>query len=82
MFIYPDSPLLEIRDNGAYVANNRDLLFLEADTVVLAMGMRSENKLAEELKGIVPEIYTIGDCVEPRDAMYAIREGAEVARQI
>ena len=82
VFVYPDSPLLEIRDNGAYVVNNRDLLFLEADTVVLAMGMRSENKLAEELKGIVPEIYTIGDCVEPRDAMYAIREGAEVARQI
>ena len=82
VFIYPDSPLLEIRDNGAYVVNNRDLLFLEADTVVLAMGMRSENKLAEELKDIVSEVYTIGDCVEPRDAMDAIREGAEVARQI
>lgn len=82
VFIYPDSSLFEIRDNGVYVVNNCDLLFLEADSVVFATGMRPENGLEETLRGIVPEIYTIGDCVEPRDAMYAIREGAEIARQI
>ena len=64
------------------MANNRELLFLEADTVVLAVGMVSNNKLAEELNGITSEVYSIGDCVEPRDAMCAIREGSEIARQI
>ncbi len=80
--IYPDSPALEIRDNGVYVANNRELLFLKADTVVLAVGAKPENKLAEEIRGVVPEVYAIGDCVEPRDALWAIREGAEIGRQI
>ena len=52
--IYPDSPVLEIRDNGVYVANNRELLFLKADTVVLAVGVEPENKLTKELKDVVP----------------------------
>ena len=82
VIIYPDSPLMEILDNGVHVNYNRDLLFLQADTIVLAVGAMPENKLAEELKGIIPEMYTIGDCVEPRDALWAIREGAEVGRQI
>ncbi|MDI7258828.1 MAG: FAD-dependent oxidoreductase [Thermodesulfobacteriota bacterium] len=82
VFIHPDSPLFEITDKGVYAVNDRELFFLEADTVVLAVGMKSESKLVEELKGILPEVYTIGDCVEPRDAMFAIREGAEIARQI
>lgn len=82
VFVYPNSPLLEVGDDGVYCADDRELLFLEADTVVLAVGMRPENRLVEELKGIVPEVYKIGDCVEARDALYAIREGTEVARQI
>ncbi len=57
-------------------------MFLRADNVVLAVGARSENRLVAELKGIVPEIYAVGDCVEPRDAMEAVREAAEVGRQI
>ena len=58
------------------------LVFLQADTVVMAVGAKSENQLAEELKGTVAEFHAIGDCVEPRDAMEAIREAAEVGRQI
>ncbi len=82
VFIYPDSPAWEIRDNGVYVNHNRELLFLKADTVVIAIGARPENRLSQELEGIVPRVYSIGDCVEARDAMEAIREGAEVGRLI
>ncbi|MFH1088156.1 MAG: FAD-dependent oxidoreductase, partial [Chloroflexota bacterium] len=82
VFIYPDSPVYEILDNGVYVNHNRELLFLAADTVVFAVGMKSENGLVEELKGVVKEIYTIGDAVQPRDGLDAIREGAEVGRKI
>ncbi|MFC1964539.1 hypothetical protein ACFLWG_00835 [Chloroflexota bacterium] len=41
-----------------------------------------ENRLVEELKGVVPEIFAIGDCMEPRNALFAIREGAEIGRRI
>jgi len=64
--------------------NGRDLLFLPADTVVLAVGFSPKRELFEKLRVIFPEleIHAIGDCVEPRDAMEAIREGAEVGRTI
>lgn len=81
VYIHPFSPVREIRDNGVMVAQVRELTFLKADTVVLAVGMIPENKLIEELKDIV-EVHAIGDCIEPRDAMEAIGEGAELGRQI
>ena len=80
--IYPDSPVVEIRDNGVYVVDSQHLVFLKADTVVLAVGAKPDNRLVEELKGVVPEMYAIGDCVEPRDALDATHEGAEIGRKI
>ncbi len=80
--LFTNSPAVQITPNGVYVVFENDLVFLKADTIVLAVGVRSENKLIETLKGIVPEVHAIGDCVKPRDAMDAIREGAEIARQI
>lgn len=82
VFLYPHCPVIQITDDGIYVDMNGDLLFLEADTIVLAVGARPLNNLVTELKGMVPEIYAIGDCVEPRDALYAIREGADIGRKI
>lgn len=82
VFLYPDSPAWEIVEKGVYIAYQRELLFLEADTVVLSVGAKSQRGVLEELKGLNLEVYAIGDCVEPRDAADAIREGAEVGRQI
>jgi NADH dehydrogenase FAD-containing subunit len=47
---------------------------IEAATVVLALGMEANNVLAKELEGKVP-IKVVGDAVEARDALEAIREG-------
>lgn len=80
--VFANSPLVEIRNKGVWIAFEGDLVFLKADTVVLAVGVKPEKELIEALKGVVPEVHAIGDCVEPRDAMWAIREGAEIARQI
>lgn len=80
--IYENAPLYEIKEKGVYLVHNKELLYLPADTVVLAVGARGENKLAEELKGLTPELHVIGDCAEPRDALFAISEGAKVGRQI
>ncbi|MBI2859846.1 MAG: FAD-dependent oxidoreductase [Chloroflexi bacterium] len=82
VFIYPETPVLEIVANGVHVAHNRELLFLKADTVVIAIGTKPENGLMKEIAGLVPEMHAIGDCVEPRDAMEAIREGAEIGRLV
>ncbi len=76
------SPVSAIMETGVYVTHQGLPLFLKADTVVLAVGSQSENKLAEQLKGLVPEIYEIGDCVEPRTGIYATLEAARIAREI
>lgn len=80
--IFQNSPLVEVRDDGVYIAFNGDLVFLGADMVILAAGMKSRNRLFDAIKGSVSEVYNIGDSVMPRDAMAAIREGAEIGRLI
>ncbi|MBI2907903.1 MAG: FAD-dependent oxidoreductase [Chloroflexi bacterium] len=80
--IYENAPLYEIKEKGVYFTHNRELLYLPADTVVLAMGAKAEDRLAEELKGLAPELHVIGDCAEPRDALMAIADGARVGRLI
>jgi 2-enoate reductase len=80
--LYPGITLHSISERVVSVIDGYQLLFLKADTVVLATGSKAENKLAEQLKGLVPELYTIGDCVEPRNSMEAIHEGFKVGREI
>jgi 2,4-dienoyl-CoA reductase (NADPH2) len=80
--IYPSVTLHSISERGVSVIDRYQMLFLKADTVVLATGSKAENELAEQLKGLVPELYTIGDSVKPRNSMDAIHEGFKVGREI
>jgi 2,4-dienoyl-CoA reductase-like NADH-dependent reductase (Old Yellow Enzyme family)/thioredoxin reductase len=49
--------------------------FFEADLVVIAVGMKSVNKMADELNGKVASLYKVGDCVEPHKVRQAIEGG-------
>jgi len=55
---------------------------IPADTVVLAMGSRPNNRLYGEIKDQVAEAYLIGDAQNPRRALDAIHEGFEVGCRI
>jgi 2-enoate reductase len=56
---------------------------LDAETVVLAVGMQSRRELsAESLMDKIPEVYAIGDCVAPRHVLSAIWEGYRTARLV
>ena len=55
---------------------------LANDTVVLALGLKSNRELEEALGDKVPETYVIGDCVEPRKVMDAIWEGFRLGRLV
>jgi NADPH-dependent 2,4-dienoyl-CoA reductase/sulfur reductase-like enzyme len=52
------------------------------DNLVLAMGQRTVDELYFSLKGKVPELYRIGDCVAPRKVDMAIWEGQKLGREI
>jgi 2,4-dienoyl-CoA reductase (NADPH2) len=55
---------------------------IEADSIVPAIPMKPDTTLFESLKGKVPEIYTIGDCNNPRLIADAIADGWRVANAI
>ena len=66
----------EITESGVWITWPSGIReFFEADTVVLAAGMRPVNELSLELEGKVPELYRVGDCVQPRRVKDAIAEG-------
>ena len=46
-----------------------------ADTVVVVGDMKSDRRIAQELKGKVEAVRVVGDCVEPRRVAEAIWEG-------
>lgn len=52
------------------------------DTVVLAVGARSNRDLAQELKKLDVEMVEIGDCTQPGFAIDAIYQGAKIGREI
>lgn len=66
---------VEIGPEGVKIEKEEGDDFFPADSVVIATGAESENSLSREIGDLVPEIYTIGDASEPRDALEAIKEG-------
>jgi len=52
------------------------------DSVVLATGSRSTDALYRALKGQVPALHAVGDCVAPRGVHQAILDGTRAARAI
>ncbi|HZS48829.1 MAG TPA: FAD-dependent oxidoreductase [Blastocatellia bacterium] len=74
----------EITDNGVVITSKKEgERLIPADTVIIAAGYRSSRELVERIaNNNGREVYQIGDCVEPRNIMYAVREGYEVGLKI
>ncbi|MFQ5761676.1 MAG: FAD-dependent oxidoreductase [Candidatus Bathyarchaeia archaeon] len=81
----PNEFIKQITPNAVTVYNvytNKERQIQNVDMVILATGKEVNNKLYRQLKGKVPELYTIGDCVAPRKLDQAIYEGHKVGRTI
>jgi NADH dehydrogenase FAD-containing subunit len=52
------------------------------DTIVMAAGASSVNDLEPQVKGLVPEIYVIGDAVKPGKLLAALEKATEVALKL
>ena len=63
------------------VKNDSQNIWL-ADTVICAVGYRSENTLASQFRNLEKEVYNIGDSRQVKSIMQAIWEGFEVASSI
>ena len=75
--------LQEITGEGVIIAGEAfGKKVIQADTVVLASGLKSDDELYRSLAGKVPRLYAIGDCREPRNVMGAVWDGYEVGSSI
>ena len=73
----------EITDKGLTIVNEAgERQLIAADTILTALPLLPDTKLAESLKDIVPEIHAIGDCSLPAYIANAINEGSKIAREI
>jgi NADH dehydrogenase FAD-containing subunit len=72
----------EITEKGVKVNRKGDPDFIEGDFVVLAVGLKSDPALPGKFRSAAPEVFSIGDCVEPRMIKEAIEEGFAVGMKI
>ena len=74
---------VEITDKGlTIITSDGEKQTIEADNIVTAMPLTSNDELLEGLKKQVPEIYAIGDCKDPLLIADAIGTGLRTAREI
>jgi 2,4-dienoyl-CoA reductase-like NADH-dependent reductase (Old Yellow Enzyme family)/thioredoxin reductase len=68
--------VLRIDNQGIVVIEKNDLQKrLDADTVVLTLGLKANEHLAERFNQASPNIHFIGDCAEPGRVRQAIASG-------
>jgi mycofactocin system FadH/OYE family oxidoreductase 2 len=81
----PHSELRAVEGSVVVVANvysGEERRLEGVDTVVLSMGARSTDALYRALRGRVPALHAVGDCVAPRGVHHAILEGTRVGVRV
>jgi len=73
----------EIIDGGVLVIRDGNIETWNGfDTIVLAVGSKSINNLEPQVRALGLEVHIIGDALEPRNCLAAIREGFEIGRKL
>jgi len=78
----PSMTVQEITDTDVVVESDKGTETIPADTVIIAVGARSLNTLADDLSSVDVPVIVIGDAREPRKIEDAIREGFNEARTV
>ncbi len=78
--LYVNSQPQEITEVGVRVNIAGTSELMRVDSVVLAVGRESDKTLEEQLRGKIPELHIVGDCVSPRRIRDAIHDGHRVGR--
>jgi len=72
---HTNTKALEITPEGVVVEMRGEEKFLEADSVILAVGSKSENSLEREIKSLGIPYVVVGDAKEVAQAIDAIHQG-------
>ncbi len=77
-----DTKAVEITSDGLNVEHDGKTVLLEADSIVIAVGMKAPDSLATELDGSIPVVRVVGDAVTPRRVAEAIRSGYRAGLEV
>jgi 2,4-dienoyl-CoA reductase-like NADH-dependent reductase (Old Yellow Enzyme family)/thioredoxin reductase len=82
--IVTNTKLDEITEDGIIMTNQEGTKAkLQGDTVVLALGLKADSKLYDQLTSQTDkDVYRVGDYAEPRNIYWAIHEGHLIARNL
>lgn len=81
--IHLNSSCSKITEKGVYIKDETGAeTFIEADSVVLATGLRSDMKDFEEYAGLAEDVIVIGDCKKPGNVMGTSSTGYYASLQI
>lgn len=80
--IRTNTKLSEVTDVGVVVSTDDGSEVMEAEKVVLAIGLKENSEIYESLRSESADIYELGDSKDPRRIMDAIWDGYGVAREI
>jgi 2-enoate reductase len=73
----------ELADGGLLLLNgNSQKKFVKADTIVVSVGMKSQQDLYSALRAELPNLFLIGDSRKPQNVMNAVWDAYEVSRMI
>jgi 2,4-dienoyl-CoA reductase (NADPH2) len=73
---------ISVTEEGVRLDTGDESKEIPADTIIISPGMRPVDELYKSLKNKVEEIHLIGDAKDPRKAIEAIYEGAEIGLAI
>ena len=82
MRVLTETRLEEVLDNGARVSSKKGEEIIEADTVILALGLKAEQGLYNELIAAGKEAYLVGDAVKAGKIFDAIHTAYRAAIRI
>jgi len=69
----------QISERGVVIINQEQREeTIASDSVVLAVGAKANVELLKSIQGAIPEIYAVGDCVEPRRIINAVSDGHRI----
>jgi NADPH-dependent 2,4-dienoyl-CoA reductase/sulfur reductase-like enzyme len=73
----------KITENGVEVETPKGIRFLEAETVIIALGTRALQEQAEAFRNCAPTFWLAGDCAEgPKNILHATRTGYDAVCRV
>lgn len=80
--IMTESEIKNIRDKEVEIVSKDGKVKREIDNIITAIGYSSDDKLYQELKFEIDNLYLLGDAKKVENIMYAIWDAYELARTI